>query len=114
MLMQIPIHVTEPLGIDRARFPVTRGVPLPEGTAREPLGARLTDARGRPVPLQTRSLSHWPDGSVKWLLLDFQTDVPAGGRSVYTLAFGAEAGPAPEAPLVVEEDARAMTVCTGT
>ena len=30
-----------------------------------------------PIPLQTEALAHWPDGSVRWLLLDFQIDLAA-------------------------------------
>ena len=100
--LTIPLHVTEPLGLARSRFPVTRGIPLPEGTVREPADATLIDAAGREAPVQTRRLTRWPDGSVKWLLVDFQADVPAGGRAEYALRLGEAAGPGPETPLKVE------------
>ena len=58
-------------------FPVTGGIPIARG--------RLVDAKfvrlildGQPVPVQTDTLAFWPDGSVKWLLIDFQVAVCAG------------------------------------
>src|SRR5438552_1663157 len=104
MSLSTTLIVTEPLGQARARFPVTRGVPLPPGALREPAVARVTDAAGRAAPVQTRRLMRWPDGSVKWLLVDFQGDVPGGGRSEYTLELGDREGPPPQTPLLVTEE----------
>jgi len=79
----------------RSPRPVTGGVPLAEGTA--PRGARftLTDARGRPVPLQTAVLVRWPDASAKWVLLDFSADPPAGKSATYRLTWSKSTKPIP-------------------
>ena len=82
-------------GIPRQGFPITGGIALAAGRVREAAQLVLRDAAGRAVPLQARALSHWPDGSVKWVLLDFQADLEAHGRAVLELAEGeAEALPA--------------------
>ena len=71
-------------GASRPRpFPVTGGVPLAKGALKDPRAARLV-AHGRAVPLQTEALARWPDGSVKWLLLDFQAPT---GETRFTLRF---------------------------
>ena len=59
---------------------VSGGLPLPRGALREPVRVRLTRER-RDLPVQTRPLAYWPDGSVKWLLLVFPLEA-GNGRSV--------------------------------
>ena len=90
----IALKVTEPSGVDRARWPVTSGVPLAQGTLRDPNGVSLRHTDGRDVPLQTDVLARWPDGSVRWLLLDFQTDLAAQQTQDFTLRMAAAATPA--------------------
>jgi hypothetical protein len=82
------ISVGEPSGVERVAWPVTSGVPLPQGVLREAGAAALFAADGREVPLQTEALARWPDGSVRWLLLDFQVDLAAGQRKIFTLRCG--------------------------
>jgi len=65
-------------------YPVTGGVPLARGALKDASRVRLT-AGGRAVPLQKQVLAWWPDGSVKWLLLDFQAPV---GRTGFVLEYG--------------------------
>lgn len=59
-------------GVRRTKpFPVTSGVPFARGVLKDPGQVRLV-ARGKTLPLQADVLAWWPDGSIKWLLLDFQ------------------------------------------
>lgn len=81
--------------------PVTGGVPLPSGAA--PRGSRFllhNVAAGEPVPLQTRVLATWPDGSARWLLLDFLAQPPAGGAAHFVLSRTRKNGKATPAPPV--------------
>jgi hypothetical protein len=71
--------------------PVTVGIPFPQGKVRDAAAVTLADATGE-LLLQKQPLARWPDGSVKWLLLDFLTPT-----SVEQLALGLAAGG--EAPL---------------
>ena len=50
---------------------VTCGVPWPPGVLQSVDALRLIDGSGRETALQARSLEHWPDGSVRWALLDW-------------------------------------------
>jgi hypothetical protein len=43
----------------------------------------LRDEKGESIPLQTRILDRWPDGSIRWLLLDWQATV--SGDTKYRL-----------------------------
>lgn len=83
----LPIRVRDLTGIGGPR-PVSGGVPLPQGEATEGTGFVLSTSEGTPVPLQSRVLARWKDGSARWVLLDFTADVPAGGSAGFALATG--------------------------
>jgi hypothetical protein len=84
----VPLEVAEPAGIARRLAPVTSGVPFPPGLLQTNGPVRLLDERDEAVPLQANCLATWRDGSVKWLLLDFQTDVATGATRRYRLEPG--------------------------
>ena len=108
----IALKVSETAGITRRKYPLTRGVPLPQGTRLEALS--LQDAQGREVPLQLRVLGRWPDDSAKWVLLDFQADVEAGQEAVYTLQSAKEPNAAARGRGVeIAEREDRFEVCTG-
>ena len=50
---------------------MTSGVPFPEGDVADPANIRLL-VGGKEMPLQVEVLSRYPDGSIRWALLDFQ------------------------------------------
>ncbi len=83
----VSLVVEEPSGVERRAWPVTSGVPLAEGTIRDPSYARL-HLDGKELPLQTETLSRWSDGSIKWLLLDFQIDISANKTRKLRLEYG--------------------------
>ena len=92
----LDLTVAETAGLDLVR-PVSGGVPLAEGEA--PAGSQflLADADGGPVPLQSQALSHWKDGSIRWLLLDFEQAPGVHGTARLTLdASNDGAAPAPQ------------------
>ncbi len=108
----VGLQVVESAGIARRNWPVTRGVPLPRGAVSDPSLLGVKDAHDRPVPAQFRVLSRWPDRSLKWVLTDFQADVPPGGESTYTVCqCGIGAGPRDE--VRVYEDNERLVVSTG-
>jgi len=69
-------------------WPVTGGVPIAEGQA--PAGSlfALRDASGAPVPLQADVTARWPDGSARWVLLDFQAVARPDRVADYVLSWG--------------------------
>jgi len=54
--------------------PVRFGLPLPESMVFDPDELSL-ELAGRDLPIQTAILSRWPDGSARWVLIDFQADL---------------------------------------
>src|SRR5262245_56027542 len=109
----IPVTVREPGFALRADWPVTGGVPFARG-ALWGKDVRLLGSTGKPVPLQTEVLARWPDGSTKWLLLDFTTNLKKGETGRYTLEPGAGPGALTvEDPLTVTETEEEVTVDTG-
>ena len=90
---QIRLQISETVpqsGIDRVAWPVTNGIPFPKGVVKNEQQVALFDASGKEVPLQTTVLSrYWEaDSSIRWLLLDFQAEVPARGTAYYTVRYG--------------------------
>lgn len=64
---------------------VTWGTPWPQGRVAADAGFELHDAHGKRVPVQSWSLAHWPDGSLKWSAHALAPPL-AGVSSDYTLA----------------------------
>ena len=93
-------------------FPVTSGVPFPRGALSSDAHLRLLDAQDQEVPLQTEVQARWPDGSVKWVLLDFQASPPQS--SAYSLEYGRDVTRRSfPSPLRVTDGDKALTVSTG-
>lgn len=103
-LVDITFFETE--GLDRIREPIAFGVPVAQGLLANPDGLTLS-AGEQTLPLDVRAIQHWPDGSVRWCLLDTQVDVKAGQPTVCTLATGDRPAPAAAVSVV---DARAGSV----
>lgn len=68
--------------------PVSGGVPIPPGAAPKETRFTLADAKGRPVPCQTKVLARWKDDSARWVLLDFQADPVANHVAHFKLRWG--------------------------
>jgi uncharacterized membrane protein len=73
----------------RARSePVRSGVPVPQGQLRGPADVRLVDEDGRALGAAIQCTGRWPDGSVKWLLVDTDVNVPARSDRQLVLTYG--------------------------
>jgi len=68
-IQTIELLLEEPAGVERNRWPVTRGIPFAEDVLHDTAHLRLFDAAGQEVPLQAQVLTTWPNGSLRWLLL---------------------------------------------
>jgi hypothetical protein len=117
--LDVPLTVQETTGVARTGEPVTSGVPIPRDVNLTDLSTlRLLDGSSQPIPAQFTPLARWagaPDDTgkpVRWLLLDFQADVPANGMATYRLVNSG--GTTPTFPtLTVTDNADAVTVQTG-
>lgn len=84
----VTLYVEEPIGFARVNEPVTSGVPFPEGGIKDVKQLSLLNAQGTAVPCQFTPMSHWPDGSLKWVLLDFHASVATNETLTYKLVNG--------------------------
>ncbi|HOX06936.1 MAG TPA: hypothetical protein PK280_11080 [Planctomycetota bacterium] len=106
--LDVPFTVWDTAGVERKGEICSSGVPIPCGALKEAEGVAVFDASGKAVPAQFRVLERWrekadgkDDLSVKWLLVTFLADVPAGKSAAYRLKAGQN--PAPAAPAKIEE-----------
>ena len=107
--LDLPLTIYEVGGADRRQDICSTGVPLPCGLLKETEGIALFDSSGHAVPAQFRVLERWRDHgqgradlSVRWLLVTFLADVPAGGKVVYRLKAGQN--PSPAKPVKAEDN----------
>jgi hypothetical protein len=68
----------------RPGSPVSVGVPFSKGTIQAADHIGLLDSQNRPLVTQVSAQARWDDGSIKWALLDFESD----GKSNYTVEYG--------------------------
>ncbi|MBL4711192.1 MAG: hypothetical protein JKX75_01595, partial [Gammaproteobacteria bacterium] len=79
MFKSIPVEISNRYDFSIESHPFSIGVPCPEGAILDQTRLRLC-LKGKPEPFYVASLASWPDGSVKWLLLDFQASVAANDK----------------------------------
>jgi hypothetical protein len=91
--LRVKLRVENRTSVNRINEPVTSGVPLPRGlifvnpaTGQPPL--KITDSNGKQIPAQFTVLANWPDGSIRWVLLDFAATVMDEETAVYYLEGG--------------------------
>jgi hypothetical protein len=117
--LDLPLVVSNRLSVPRFAEPVTSGVPLPrELGLTDVTSLRLLGPGGDAVPAQFTPVARWGAAphdyaaAIRWLLVDFQADVPAGGQANYRLQDMASSEP-PFPPLNVTETGDGVTVDTG-
>jgi hypothetical protein len=111
---ELRLTVDEPTGVRRAGWPVTSGVPLARGALSDERAAALFGEDGREIPLQATALARWPDGSIRWLLLDFSCDLGASQKKSFLLRYGpGTSRTAVRDPVTVRQEEGAAVVTTG-
>mgnify|MGYP000895072032 CR=1 FL=1 len=73
--MPLRLHFPRLSRFDRTAEPIRFAAPFPQGALR-PEEAVAVAIGDRSVPTQARPTATWPDGSVKWLLVDALVDLP--------------------------------------
>lgn len=102
-------------GVAYEAWPVTQGVPFADGELERGAGVVVVDEGGKPLPTQTRCLATWNKDlkCVKWLLVDFQAELPADRERTLFLQRSADASPAPAQPVRVDRQENVTIVDTG-
>jgi hypothetical protein len=94
----IQLHFEKLSRFDRPAEPCTVAVPFAEGAL--PSAERVTVFDDhRPLPTQCRATATWPDGSIKWLLVDFLADLPGNAGKTFILRSDAGKPPQPPGPV---------------
>ena len=81
----INILIKELMGVNRLNEPVSFGIPFEKGLFHNPNVLCLHDENDNLVHLQVSALNKWIDGSMKWVLIDFQANVDANSETLYKL-----------------------------
>ena len=93
---------------DRAAEPVSFSIPFAQGKL--PGAAHLViEDGGEALPSQQRALAHWSDGSVKWLLVHLQPDLPGNLSKTITFRTASDPAPPPQQQVQVTEDAGGLS-----
>jgi hypothetical protein len=81
-LLSTPLAAVGDISWSRRRQsePVTIGIPLPAGAAFSAANLRLIDHAGRQKAAQVQPLDLWPDGSIRWALIDCLVDANGGAE----------------------------------
>lgn len=107
----VELVVNDDVGISRSNEPVTSGVPFPMGLLFEGDDIYISDGIN-PIPGQFRILSKWRDGSIRWLLVDFQANVSANSIHKYYLCKGINSQPVPP-KLEIKDGTHYLEIDTG-
>ncbi|MFC1454077.1 hypothetical protein ACFLQL_02740, partial [Verrucomicrobiota bacterium] len=86
--VEVPLTVKNHAGISLNKAPARGGIPFAKGVLQDGAGIKLIDEAGKNLPCQARTIARWYDGSVKWLLVDSQVDLPVAGELKLTLLPG--------------------------
>lgn len=87
MFKFVPVEIANNNDFPIESHPFTIGVPCPEGAIFDQEYLKL-NFKGQSIQSNVTRLANWSDGSVKWLLLDFQASVEANTRSLFHLVNG--------------------------
>ncbi|MFO7898405.1 MAG: hypothetical protein R6V58_05030 [Planctomycetota bacterium] len=113
--LELEITVRELSGVARKAEPVSGGIPLPWGVYKKGQQFALFDG-GKAVPLQAVPHVVDGDGFIRWVLLDFQTDLKANETKTFALKkVDQPAAVAAAAPVVrlAKEAGNVVTIDTG-
>ncbi|MCK5801316.1 MAG: hypothetical protein KAI66_00720 [Lentisphaeria bacterium] len=83
------------------------GIPFPKGAIHRPERLWLRTERDVVAPLQTQPLAVWPDGSVRWLLIDTVCAIAGSGKAGLLLS---DEGERVEAPPIARPDGDAIVL----
>jgi hypothetical protein len=115
----IPLTILNPKEYALNNHPITSGVPIPASLNLIDLeNVHLVDETGQAIPVQMTPLARWGGGPedtakpIRWLLLDFQANIPAGGSVIYRLEEG-EGDEVNYPQLTIDESEQGITINTG-
>ena len=109
----VPLSVRNPYSFAIENWPITTGVPFPQGQLGSIDHVRLTDGKTE-VPAQIRLTARWLDGSVKWILVSFQANVSADGEQTYQVEYGRDVQRTEPKDVLAKQYPAGVAIDTGT
>ncbi|MGE5342035.1 MAG: hypothetical protein ACM3SY_11220 [Candidatus Omnitrophota bacterium] len=86
----VSLSVTNREASSKTAEPITSGIPFAQGILTDSSKVKLLQDSTE-IPTQRRTLATWPDGSIRWLLFDFQINLPASSSVSLSLQTGSTA-----------------------
>jgi hypothetical protein len=83
------------------------------GELKDPRKIRLLNQRGEGLPVQAKATARWPEGTIKFLCLDFLTDLEPNQAKSFALEYGTEVESGAESHLQVKKDGQSLSFDTG-
>jgi len=112
--MRTPLHFKNSYHRPLPNIPFTYGIPVPENSAPTPSDIALLSETGHALPVSVQTMATWPNGSVRWALLDFCADLTPSQAGAWTITLGENIQtPLPPNPVVVEETAETIRIANG-
>ena len=110
----ITIHLKDESGFSRHGEAAQLGVPFARGKVTSAVDIRLRDPeRDQTIPCQTAPMAHWPDGSIRWLKINFLANL-APHQAIGLQLFKTTAGEATQAsPLKYQATEQEVRIETG-
>lgn len=109
--LNMELNIEDNIGIERVDEFVSSGIPIPKGILQNINNLTIKDGQGITIPAQFTTLARWADGSVKWVLCEFQANVSKNRKVTYYLT---DTGGNPTvSSLKVTEDNNFIIVNTG-
>jgi hypothetical protein len=111
----VQLSVKERANISRINEPITVGVPLPESLYTDTSVFALKDQAGSVIPCEFRTATKWwrDKQSIRWLHLDFQTNINANEKKMLVLHNEPGSHPVAGSKLSVVDQGAKIQVTTG-
>ena len=93
---RVPLRGDFPAGAGEEAVPVSGGIPFPRGQLKSVGSVRLLGTDGKEIACQVTRLAVWPDGSVKWALIDAVLPPSAAEALAIEYGAGVQRSPVPD------------------
>ena len=110
---RVRLRVNEPTPYGRTDWPITSGIPFAEGELASADDVALVNADGTVVPGQFEVMATWPNGSVRWLLVDFQATTHETRPAEHVLVTRPSAAVNPNNASIISEESECYVLNPG-